>query len=174
MKKVFLFVAVAFVSFIAKAQDNVVKVNPLGLVIGVFNVSYEKAINESGAIEVGANYFNWKNLDLSGMGGEVAYRIYFSKNNDAPEGIYGAPFINVNSMKYKYTTLDSNFIPVEKDDSAVGFGGGVKGGYQWIFDSGLALDLFFGYGYTSVKFDEAAYDYSGGVPRLGVALGYNF
>lgn len=170
MKKVLLFVlALSFVNF-AKAQESVVKVNPLGLVIGVFNVSYERAINEKGAFEVGANYFNWKNLDLSGMGGEVAYRFYFSKNNDAPEGIYGAPFVNVNSMKYKYT----NSSLVDKDDSAIGFGGGVKGGYQWIFDSGLALDLFFGYGYTSVKFDEANYDYSGGVPRLGVALGYNF
>lgn len=174
MRKLFLLAVATFSFAMANAQQNIVKVNPLGLVFGNFNAAYEHALNESSSIEVGANYFNWKNLDLSGYGAEAAYRFYFSKNNDAPEGIYAAPFLSANGLTYKYTDLDDEGNDVEKKESAFGVGGGVKAGYQWIFDSGLSLDLFFGYGYTSVKFKDADYNYSGGMPRLGLSLGYNF
>ncbi len=170
----FLFLAVAFFTFaIVNAQQDVVKVNPLGLVFGSFNAAYEHALSDKSSLEIGANYFNWKNLNLAGFGGEVAYHFYFSKNNDAPEGIYAAPFLSANGLSYTYTEYTYTNTVV-KTDSAFGIGGGVKAGYQWIFDSGLALDLFFGYGYTSLKFKEADYNYSGGLPRLGLSVGYAF
>lgn len=168
MKKKFLLIIALFVFSFSYSQNgpNIVKVNPLGLVFGSFNATFEHALNESSSFEVGANYFNWSNLDLAGYGAEVAYRFYFSKNNEAPEGIFASPFLSVNGLTYTYDG--------DSEDSSFGFGGGVKAGYQWVWDSGLALDLFFGYGYTKINFDKADYEYSGGLPRLGLSLGYNF
>ncbi len=165
MKKIILLVvALVFVNF-AKAQQSVVKVNPLGIAFGVINATYEKALSESGALEIGASYFNWSSIGVSGLGGDVAYRFYFSKNNDAPEGIYAAPLVGVNSLTYKD---DSN------NETALFISLGAKAGYQWIFDSGLALDLYFGYGkYISGGFDDYS-GFSAGRPILGVAVGYAF
>ena len=161
MKKVLL-LAVAVISFqMSYAQKNIVKVNPVGIVFGVFNAEFEHAFAENSSFTIGASYLNWKAFDVTAVGADLGYRYYFSKNNDAPEGIYVSPFVTLGS----YTNTDT-----DESAFAVGFGG--KAGYQWIWESGLALDLNFGYGYQSVKFDSETI--SGGLPQLGLALGYAF
>ncbi len=160
MKKIILLVVALVVFNISKAQESIVKVNPIAFAFGVFNVTYEKAISDSNSFTVGANYFNWTGLNASGIGAEAAYRFYFSKNNDAPEGMYAAPYLGGKIVN-------------AGDSSGVAFGGGAQAGYQWVFDSGLALDLFFGYGY----FSGGVSGYTtgiGGRPKFGVAVGYAF
>lgn len=159
-KKLLLGITMFSLNFLS-AQQNIVKVNPLGIVVGYMNVSYEHKINEKSSVEGGLNYLNWESAGISGFGSELAYRKYISKNNSAPVGLYAAPFVTISSLKYG-------------TDKSIGLGAGAKAGYQWCFESGLALDLFFGYGYEAVKFKKDNYDYSGSVPRLGASIGYHF
>ncbi len=175
MKKI-VFIAIAMFAFnFANAQSNVVKVNPLGMAFGIFNGTFEHALNEKTSVTVGLNYFNWKVINTSGLGGEVAYRFYFSKNNDAPEGIYAAPFAGINSLTYKWDHYNDDGSAIIHDkETAMFVTIGAQAGYQWIFDSGLALDLYFGYGYAVVGGFENYGAYAAGRPKLGVAVGYNF
>lgn len=164
MKKI-IFLAVAMFMFnFMNAQNKVVKVNPLGIVFGVFNGTYEQALNEKNSFTIGASYFSWGSLNFTGFGAEAGYRFYFSKTNEAPEGMYFAPYAGVNS--YSYTGSSS----VTK---GMAFGGGVQGGYQWILDSGLAMDLYFGYGFYTGGVSGVSTG-TGGVPKLGFAIGYAF
>ncbi len=175
MRKLLVVLAISLFSFSAvKAQDvsGVIKVNPLGMAFGVFNATYEKPMSESSSLTVGASFFSWKNLNISGIGGRLGYRLYFSNSSTAPEGLFVSPVLDLNSYSYDYYTYnDDGSTKIEKQ-SVFSVGGGVQGGYQWVWDSGVALDLFFGYGYRAAKFEN--YDYSGGYPMLGLAVGYAF
>jgi len=175
MKKVMiLFAIVLFGTSSMKAQDvsGIIKVNPIGFAIGIFNATYEKPLSETSSVAVGASYYNWKNLGISGMGGSAEYRFYFSNNSSAPEGLFAAPVLSVSSLSYDSKRFNEDGVLVSNKESVFSFGGGVKGGYQWVWDSGVALDLYFGYGYRAAKFEN--YDYSGGYPMLGLAIGYAF
>ena len=176
MKKGLLLLLIAIFSVAnVKAQDvnGIIKVNPVGFAFGIFNAAYEKPLNEKSSVVVGASYFNWKNLGISGLGASAEYRFYFSNNTTAPEGLFAAPILSVSSLSYNFSQLDPETYETKtKKESVFSIGGGVKGGYQWVWDSGVALDLYFGYGYRSAKFEN--YDYSGGYPILGLAIGYAF
>ncbi len=166
MKKGLLLLLIAMMSVSTiKAQDvnGIIKVNPIGFAFGIFNATYEKPLNDKNSFAVGASFFNWGSVHVSGFGLSGEYRFYFSNNTTAPEGLFGAPVLNLNSYSYSGGS---------QTESVFAVGGGVKGGYQWVWDSGVALDLYFGYGYRGAKFDT--YDYSGGYPILGLAVGYAF
>ena len=166
MKKLLVVLAIVLFGMSnMKAQEanGLIKVNPIGFIFGVFNATYEKPLNESSSISLGASFFNWKSLNISGLGLSAEYRFYFSNNSEAPHGMFAAPVLEFNSMSYDGYT---------EKESLLAIGGGVKAGHQWVWDSGVALDLYFGYGYMSAKFDH--YDATGGYPMLGLAIGYAF
>ena len=176
MRKLLIVLAISLFSFSAvRAQDvsGIIKVNPLGMAFGVFNATYEKPLNEKSSVTVGASYFNWSALRISGMGGRLGYRFYLGNNTTSPEGLFVSPVLDLNSYSYSYRDEDPNTGEwITRKESVFSVGGGVQGGYQWVWDSGVALDLFFGYGYRAAKFES--YDYSGGYPMLGLAVGYAF
>lgn len=179
MKKL-LFVAVLLVFGISKmnAQENVVKANPLGLLFGSAQLSYEKALNEKSALELSVAYTSLKATfsgstseeSISGVGAELKYKLYFSSSNDAPRGWYAAPLANYNSITGKSGGSKGTI-------SAVG--GGAVAGYQWVFgggDTGFALDLNLGAQYLSVSTDGdiTSTNIDGVLPRLGLSIGYAF
>jgi hypothetical protein len=166
MKKTILIIALVFLGLNSiKAQDvkGIIKVNPLGFAVGFLNATYEKPLNEKNSFAIGANYYNYSSVKISGLGLSGEYRFYFSNNSTAPEGLFGAPIVNLSSLSYDGTN---------GTETVFSFGAGVKGGYQWVWDSGVALDLYFGYGFRSAQFDT--YNYTGGYPILGLAIGYAF
>ncbi len=179
MKKL-LFVA-AFAVFgltVVNAQKNVVKVNPLGLIFGSAELSYERAISEKGAFEISASYmsidatFNnsTEETGISGVGAEAKYKFYFSSVNDAPRGWYAAPLANFYSITGKEGSSKGKVNTV---------GGGAVAGYQWVFgggNTGFALDLNLGAQYLSVSTsgDINGTSIDGIIPRLGISLGYAF
>jgi hypothetical protein len=176
MKKLLIVLAIALFglnSIKAQEASGIIKVNPLGFAFGIFNATYEKPLSDKSSIAIGASFFNWSNLNISGMGASAEYRFYFSNNSDAPHGMFAAPIIDLASYSYEYTSLDfdTGKTTTEKE-TLFSFGGGVKAGHQWIWDSGIALDLYFGYGFRGAKFKN--YDFSGGYPILGLAIGYAF
>ncbi|WP_422091404.1 DUF3575 domain-containing protein [Tenacibaculum ovolyticum] len=174
MRKLLLLIAIVGIGFTANAQKNVFKVNPLGLVFGALDVSYERVLSEKSAIELGFAYSNFDvtgvstKVSTNGYGVEGKYKFYFSSEKDAPRGWYGAPF-----LAYSVSSVDSDGI---KGD-ANSFSAGALAGYQWVFgggDSGFSLDLNFGAQYVSASttgnINSVSID--GFLPRLGLSLGY--
>ncbi|MFD0991761.1 DUF3575 domain-containing protein [Tenacibaculum geojense] len=175
MKKLLLSIAMVAVGFTANAQKNVVKANPLGLAIGVAELSYERAVSEKQSFELGIAYSSFDvtgdggdKVETSSIGAEGKYKFYFSSDKDAPRGWYAAPFVS-----YSTSSVDND--GTKGDINA--FAGGALAGYQWVFgggDSGFALDLNFGAQYMSVSTSGniSSVSIDGFLPRLGVSLGY--
>jgi len=179
MKKLLFVALLAIFAFSSvNAQQNVVKVNPLGLIFGATQLSYERAVSEKGAFEISAAYVNLDatfsssidDVGLSGFGVEGKYKFYFSSENDAPRGWYAAPLA-------QYSSISGDSGSESGKISAIG--GGAVAGYQWVFgggDTGFALDLNLGAQYTSVSIsgDISGTSLDGVLPRLGLSLGYAF
>jgi len=164
------------IAFSSKAQENVVKVNPLGLLFGAAQVSYEKALNEESAFEISIAFasvnasVDGTDSKATGFGAEAKYKFYFSSSHDAVRGWYAAPVVNYNSATAKSGGSKG---------TVAFFGGGAVAGYQWVFggaDTGFALDLNLGAQYisTSTSGDISGLNISGVLPRLGLGLGYAF
>lgn len=104
MKKSIFCLAIFMIALVKlNAQENVVKVNPLGLAFGVSQLSYERALDSNSAAELSLAYtslnasFGSTEAKVSGFGGEIKYKFYFSSSNDAPRGWYAAPLVNYSS-----------------------------------------------------------------------------
>ena len=175
MKKLVLLVVAAVFSFNVNAQENVVKVNPLGLIFGSAELSYERALNDKSSVELAVAYsrsdvtFGFGDeVKATGFGAEGKYKLYFSSSKEAPRGWYAAPVLT-----YASASAESGS---SKGDLSY-FGGGAIAGYQWVFgggDSGFALDLNLGAQYISASTsgDISSASIDGVLPRLGLALGY--
>ena len=169
------FAVVVFSS--VKAQENVVKVNPLGLAFGSTELSYERVLSEGSSIELAvaftsieAEFTNAPKSKVTGFGAEGKYKLYFSSSKDAPRGWYGAPVVNFSSANGKSGSSEGKFSL---------FGAGAVAGYQWVFggsDTGFALDLNFGAQYINAKTsgDISGITLDGVIPRIGLSLGYAF
>ncbi len=177
MKKVLslllVIILAASVSFAQESETtkkNVIKVNPLNLIFGGINISYERVLFPSGALQVGLTFssaevtVNTTSERITGIGGSVGYRWYFGGSKDAPEGWYAMP-------RFQFSSLS--------DGSGNGINTtsiGAVAGYQWIWDGGFALDVFLGAQNTSfsTKGDVSGVSINGILPVIGVALGYSF
>ncbi|WP_018676487.1 DUF3575 domain-containing protein [Riemerella columbina] len=175
MKKLFLVGALALFGAV-NAQQNSVKVNPFALLGGTDMVTYERAISGNSSVGLGGGIGGFKIGDVkySNAGGTIFYRYYF---NEALKGWYGMGSVAYSGGTVKYT---DGFNNKEEKQNFSSFGGGVKAGYQWLWNSGFTLDLNAGLGYSSFNYDSnessnnIALKASGVLPMFGVALGYSF
>lgn len=181
MKKIVLTAISTLFSLVSFAQDysNAIKANPLALFGGVDLVSYERAFSEhsTGIVGVGTGGFNFADVKYSASGGTLQYRYYF---REAIDGWYlgagvqyqtGSVEIEGGAEIEGETLIDDESI----DFSA--FGGGIRGGRQWAWDSGFTLDLNLGINLASFSYDEEPQSAielreTGIVPAFGLALGY--
>lgn len=153
-----------------QAQDdsgigkNVIKVNPLKMLLGGIEVNYERALTPKSSAVVGASYFyNFLGSDVSALQLDAEYRFYFHKQKQAPTGFYAAP-------NFSFTYANSN--NSTESGNVVGIGAGV--GYQWVWNSGFVLDLGAGTQYPIVTVEGQTSNFSTLIPRLTFAVGYNF
>ena len=169
MKKTTLVVViVTALSVTANAQaefPNVIKINPISLAFGNFNLSYQRGLSDASAIQVGANY--WYRIfgeEVSGVGVRGAFQFFITNRvKPAPEGFYIGPQIAYNSLTDK-----------DSDEKLSTFGVGLMLGYQWIWDSGVALDLGAGPMYQFAEETTSGTSYQGFLPNITIAIGYNF
>ena len=142
MRKLFFITAILAFTFVS-AQKNVIKADPVGLVFGMANASYEAAIAEKQSISVSGLYYHYPDsgdrIDLKGFGLGVIYNFYLSKEKEVLKGFHAGPglgysFLNyskdilsgetgVSSLKYKTFSLNANV------------------GYQWIIGNHFAVDV---------------------------------
>lgn len=163
-----LSLAIIFQSY---AQDdgenlpNVLKINPISLAFGNFNLSYQRALGKAHAVQIGANY--WYRIfgsEVSGLGIRGGYQFFLTtRTKDAPEGFYIGPQVSFNSIKEK-----------ETNNSVTAYGVGVMLGYQWVWKSGLCLDLGVGPMYQFASESNTTTSYEGFLPNVTIALGFNF
>ena len=165
----------------ANAQDikNTIKFNPLALLGGNSDLlSYERAINDSQSIMLGAGTggFKFGDYEYKNSGAELQYRFYFG---DVLDSWYAGAQAGFTSGKVTYTTFDDNFDLASGEDkfSSIKLGG--KFGHQWAFDSGFTIDLNIGAAYRNFNYkggDDSSLDLkaNGIVPTFAFALGYSF
>ncbi|MCC9138501.1 DUF3575 domain-containing protein [Pontibacter silvestris] len=122
-------------------------------------------------------------VKFKGHGFTPEVRYYLSESKIAPAGPYLAGYARIQDFKL---TVDDNDANKQYSASYAPVGGGLAVGNQWIFNSGLALDIFFGAGYNSGSLkvntgteDDFDLDFlnilgSGFRIRPGLTIGYNF
>jgi len=169
----FAFAIALCVTYTASAQNveyegnlpNVLKINPISLAFGNFNLSYQRALNNASAIQVGANY--WYRLfgtDVSGFGIRGGYQFFITNRaKAAPEGFYIGPQLSFNGFSVS-----------ETDESVTSVGIGLLLGYQWVWDSGVTLDLGAGPIYQFANDENTDESFDGFLPNITIAVGYNF
>ena len=179
MRKIQMLAVVAFavMANVAMAQTNAIKINILSPVARTFNIAYEKAISESGSLQLGFYYTGAKAGDtkISGFGITPEYRMYLSQT-PAPNGFYVAPF-----LRYSSLTLTSTIDGQKSEGTLSNFGGGVLVGRQWVFKEKVTFDLFIGPRYQSgsVKVKSGSDNFETGFfngfgVRGGITLGIAF
>ena len=172
MKKILLVLVLGAIMLNVNAQDrvNVIKVNPLGLLFGSANLSYEKALTTKSALQINASITSLSVMSTkySGFGIGADYKLYLSASKDAPRGMYFAPGLSFSSITVKN----------DMGDKGTGSIFALKGviGHQWIWNSGFSLDLNGGIAYYlngDININGDSYSkFSGIMPALGLSLGY--
>ncbi|TBM98993.1 DUF3575 domain-containing protein [Hyunsoonleella flava] len=184
MKKLFVVTILALlISNISFAQEdnnsidlndtstnfNEIKLNGLFLVLGAFEVTYERTLNEeSGA---GVSLFLPIDDDVSD---EIKYyvspyyRFYFGKKYAA--GFYVEGFGMLNStVSYDIEFTSDSFI--EKNEAKTDFALGIGIGGKWVTKSGFVGELGFGVGRNFFNNNDLDYEIIG---KGGITLGYRF
>lgn len=142
MKKLGLLLAVilvlSFASTFAAAQENKIAINPIGFLIDYISAEFETKLGANYSLQVGADYWGLdlgEGFDLKAFGIGVGARYYPS--GEALHGVYVVPSVNLAWAKGEY----------EGEEATVGvYGAGIAAGYQWVFRSGVTLDLGLGMG----------------------------
>ncbi len=168
MKQFLLTLSLAIMTVVAvNAQDNIIKTSPIGLAFGNLNATYEKVLNEKSSVLASVSYtYRTFGVDVNAFGIGGAYRFYFSHAKKAvPAGLYINPQVNF------------NFGGVDDLNYSV-FSFGAEIGHQWLWDSGVVLDLGIGPNYISLNgsdVNDIGFDSDGGIfPSATIAIGYNF
>ena len=156
MKKLLFIVGVSMLlANTSNAQENAVKVNPIGLVFGIANAGYEFEVNDSQTVTVSGIYYGLTGISGFGIGGE--YRFYLT--DDSFRGWHAGPAVGYLGLSEKITDSSSGFFSI-----------GGEGGHQWIVGENIVLDAFIG---ISVLTGSGNFSTLNTVsPTLGFSVGY--
>lgn len=166
------------ITFGQSEQKNSLKANPLGLIVGIGKINYERKITDASSAQLGISYFKFSNdgSSISGLSLIPEFRFYVSKK--AIDGFYLAPFFRYRNLTVK-----------DEDDgfkaSLNNYGGGAKAGFNWLLgkEQNFVIDLAFGAKYQdfSISVKEGTEDdldnenlFHGFSPELHFALGFAF
>lgn len=191
MKKIILSVAVLFAFGFANAQEEtnskskikkyVVKANPLAIFGGNDLISFESnnlgfflrgSDHFSSIIGVGTGGFSDGSSKFSSSGIDVQRRYYFK---EVFRGFYLGTqgSFAFGEVKINETGGANNGVA---DFNSIRLG--LKGGHQWIFNSGFTLDLNLGYSYAYYEYKNSTFvkplKSSHYLPNFGLGLGYAF
>lgn len=183
MKKVLVIAALLVAGLmsnqaVAQERMNVVKINPLSLALSTFNVSYERAISDSKALQLGVLYTGVSVGDIkySGVGITPELRIYLSQG-EALDSWHVSPFVRYQNMALTEEVADGS----ESKATLNSFGLGALVGHQWLLGSSnrISLDVFLGpsYSFSKVKVEtdgEDIGDINGAFDGFGLRTGITF
>ncbi len=148
---------------------NEVKINGLYLVLGAFDVTYERTLNEESAF--GVNVFLPFDDDINDDVNYYIspyYRFYFGKKYAAGFFVEGFGMLN-STNDYRFS--NNGFDTVLKEDNITDFALGIGLGGKWITASGFIGELNLGFGRNLFNNDRYDYEIIG---KVGITLGYRF
>ena len=169
MKKLLVLVFLVWFAFPkTNAQENIIKFNPLALIVGEVQLGYERVLNEGQSFQVDLAYasFDSGSYDYTGFGIGLQYRFYFQKEKAAPVGWFAGPVAS-----YSSATSDG----FDGDLKTTVFVAGGVIGYQWNWNP-ITLDIYGGPAYYNINADDDSFDFGfdGFGAKLGVSLGFSF
>jgi hypothetical protein len=150
---------------------NEVKLNGLYLVLGAFDITYERTINEESAFGITLFVpFDDENINEDiNFYASPYYRFYFGKKYAAGFFVEGFGLLS----SYEQTTLDfttsEGIVLTEENNLGLALGIGVGG--KWITKSGFIGELSLGIGRNIINSDDFAENLIG---KIGVGVGYRF
>lgn len=151
----------------ASENFNELKLNGLYLVLGAFDVTYERTINEESAF--GLNVFLPFDDDINDdINYYISpyYRFYFGNKYAAGFFVEGFGMLN-STNEYNYLIGANSSSKETITDFALGIGLGGK----WITDSGFVGELSLGLGRNLFNNDRYDYEIIG---KIGISVGYRF
>jgi len=151
----------------SQTNFNELKLNGLFLVLGAFEVTYERTINEESAF--GANLFIPFDDDISDVNYYISpyYRFYFGKKYAA--GFYVEGFGMLNSTESYVWNSSSSFD--ERMESRTDFALGIGIGGKWVTKSGFVGEIGVGVGRNLFNNNDLDFEIIG---KGGISLGYRF
>ena len=146
-------------------KQNEVKINGLYLVIGAFEGTYERLLNEESGVGISLFIPIENDIDINYYVSPY-YRFYFG--NKYAGGFFLEGFGMLNSMnEYDFFVVNDTSTKKTVTDFALGIGLGGK----WITKKGLVGEINFGVGRNLFN-NEDSYDEF--VGKLGITIGYRF
>ena len=140
---------------------SVISTNPLGLLLGVINVEYEKVLNPGMSFYVAPIVAIWGGVTV--LGGRAGVKKYFGPT--APEGFWFGGFGN-----FAYVSAGTTV-------SATSFGGGANVGYKYFFTDNFSLEASLGLAFIYMSMSVSGYGYGAGAtlaPAGSIGVGYAF
>jgi hypothetical protein len=150
-------------SYASDEPTQVIKLNPLGFLIGYYSIEYEKATGDHSSFIIGGGYWNGFGTSTAGLAAaNGGLNFYLSKDRNAPRGVYVGPRVGAVFSTAKGSGSSSGFL----------YTAGASFGYQIVGKSGFAADFGVGANYVNFKDNQAG---SGGIiPSFQIAIGYGF
>lgn len=157
----------------ALAVEQVISANPLGLLVGVANVEYERVMDDDSSWAMRGLFWSDEDgrWDWSAFGAGASYRRYFSppwteEIYFAPAGWYWAVGADILSVSADRTDIWGRV----ETGSAVLLGPTAEVGYQWLFGNGFTVEVGAGLSILIGELVVAGED----IPVVGVAPGFTF
>jgi hypothetical protein len=154
-------------------NKNEIKGNALLLVLGSFDVSYERILNEESGVGISINVpFDNDNWDIN-YAATAYYRYYFGKKPAA--GFFGEAFGMLNSVDdyiYRNEPNNNSWNYTWDQRTITDFALGIGLGGKWVTKKGLLLEINAGVGRNLFN-NQYDRDYEL-IGRAGVTVGYRF
>jgi hypothetical protein len=146
--------------------NNVISINPVGLIDGRLNATFEHKLAPKNSLTVNASYWGLDDW-ASAFGIGASYRWYFDPFEEGKSAINGlsvGPRLQFYQWSYDYD------LPYLEDFSYSSLSLGVEVGYKWVFSSKWVVEPTFNYAFPIMKKSGYSFaDYG-----WGVNLGYAF
>jgi len=145
-------------STFAFAQKNSVKTGVTDALFGHFNLSYERAVTEKGALTIKFGYwnptsspfvtdesftpeaYNFRKAD-GGYNVSIEYRFYLSSKS-ALNGFYVAPYLRYFGQSGIFEDeIEARLFDVNVNLNTFGLGAQI--GYQWLINEAFTIDFYF-------------------------------
>lgn len=149
-------------------KKNEIKINGLYLVLGAFEVTYERLLNEESGVGISVFLpFDEEINDDINYYISPYYRMYFG--NKYAAGFFVEAFGLLSSVKE--TTVNYGDDIFFNEDDVTDFALGIGVGGKWVTKRGFLVELNFGVGRNLFNNNSSSEDFVG---KIGITLGYRF
>lgn len=147
-------------------RKNLILINPLGLIFGIFNIEYMRGVLENLAVGGSFSFFSLSAGDVSFSAIGIAPEIAVFFTGKAPEGLNLAGALGL---------LFASAKSAEESASVTGFSLPILLRYNWIFgEKEVGFGLSVGGGIQFVSLSALGVTVSGISPAISLSLGVGF